>query len=65
MADSYYQQGYDKGYAEGAAGELSSSILPDWLDVLNTEQQQEYENGYDAGYEDGKAHWEETHGEEG
>ncbi len=66
MADSCYQQGYDKGYADGAAGELSSlANLPTWLDTLNTELQQEYEDGYDAGYEDGRAYWEEAHSEEG
>ena len=52
---SYYQEGYDKGYADGRAGKISSQEWPyALLDILNTKEQQEYENGYDAGYEDGK-----------
>lgn len=64
MANNNYQEGYDRGYADGAAGKESvvgHTALDSWL---NTEDQEEWENGYDAGYEDGKAEWEENQSEE-
>ena len=44
---SYYQEGYDKGYEDGLAGEPSRCPL---LDFLNTEAMTEWESGYDAGH---------------
>ena len=44
---SYYQEGYDKGYEDGLAGEPAR--LP-FLDFLNTEDMTEWESGYDDGH---------------
>lgn len=57
---SYYQEGYDKGYADGSVGEPSNQQWPYHLaDFLTNwdEAQTEYEEGYDEGYEDGKEEW--------
>lgn len=55
---SYHQEGYDKGYADGSAGEPSARQWPmGLLDFINTEDVTEWEEGYEEGYEDGKEEW--------
>lgn len=58
---SAYQDGYDKGYADGSAGNPSDrqSAGMDIADMLTSwdENLTEWEEGYDKGYEDGKAEW--------
>lgn len=51
---SYWQEGYDKGYADGSAGELSGQWQPMIANMLNTEDMTEWEEGYLEGYENGK-----------
>ncbi len=60
---SAYQDGYDKGYADGSAGNPSdrqggpvtaiADIFTSWDQNLT-----EWEDGYDKGYEDSKKEWE-------
>lgn len=50
---SYYQEGYDKGYADGYAGKPSSHSVG-ILDFTNSAKMTKFEQGYDKGYKDGK-----------
>lgn len=59
---SAYQDGYDKGHADGSAGNPSDrggGPVTSLLDALTSwdEDLTQWEEGYDKGYEDGKEEW--------
>lgn len=57
---SAYQDGYDKGYADGSAGNPSDRQGPNFLDFAThwDENLTAWEEGYDEGYAAGKEEWE-------
>jgi hypothetical protein len=54
---SYYQEGYDKGYADGLEGKHNMAeglIFAAISAVVNDEDQDEWERGYRDGFEAGE-----------